>query len=213
MRWRFCEQLLRFVIDAVLLVLINFVRNLSSGDAAVAQESVTQTRTDSHIFTGQLRNDITSTGQRFLHRSYAFCLVDVLCRFTLQINRALLPQQLRQRTQALLLSHRSASLALGTIGKVQILQHTHRLGLLNLLAQLRCQLALLADRIQNGSPTLIQLQPFGIQIFNIPNLHLVQRTCRFLTIAGNERNSGTRIQEVQGVLHLLLREIQCLRNP
>ena len=213
MRRSLGKQLLSLVVDTILLVLVNLVGNQTGGNAAVSQERATQTSADAGILADELRDNVTSTGQSLLGIRDTFFLADVLGGLALQIDRTLGQQQLGQRLQPLLHSHRSASLALGTIRQVEILQNAHRIGLFNLFTQLRREFALLTDRIQNGGATFVQLQPFVVQIFDIPYLYFVQRAGGLLTVTRDERNRGSCLQQVQRVPHLLFRKIQFLRNP
>ena len=209
----FRQQFLSFIVDTVFLVLVNLVGNQTGGDAAVAQECLAQAVAQSGVLADEFRDDVARPGQSFFGRRHALLLADEAGGLALQIELPLRQQNFGQRLQTFLHRHRSAGLAFGAVRQIQILQDAHRVGLLYLLAQFRGQFALFGDGIQDGGAAFVQIQPLGIQVFDIADLHLIQRTGGLLAVAGDERNRRAGLQQVQRVPHLLLGKVQCLRNP
>ena len=74
------------------------------------------------------------------------------------------------------------------------------------------ELALFADRIEDGSAAFFKFAQIGQPLFQSAQLRVVERAGRFLAVAGNERNRGAAIEQRDGRLDLLLAYTKLLRN-
>src|SRR5438477_12995219 len=74
------------------------------------------------------------------------------------------------------------------------------------------ELALLANRIENGAAALLELVQISQPLFQCTQSRVVDRAGEFLEIAGNERNSGATVKQRYRRLDLLLPNTKLLRN-
>src|SRR6516225_8882948 len=74
------------------------------------------------------------------------------------------------------------------------------------------ELALFADRIEDGVATLFELAQVGQPLFQRTQLCIVERAGHFLAIAGYERNRGAAVEQRDRRLDLLLPNGKLLRN-
>jgi hypothetical protein len=69
-------------------------------------------------------------------------------------------------------------------------------------AQLRRELALLVDGLEDGGAALVQLGQVLVAVADVAQLHLVQLARGFLAVAGDERDGVAGQQQLQRGGHL-----------
>ena len=161
-----------------------------------------------------LRNDILRALQRLLRGGHLLILLRIaachICGGGLQQRRlGVLGQDIvRQRLQPLRLRHAGAGLSLGTVRPVQIFHHYQRLGRQYLLLQLFRQFTLFLDASQHLFLLLLQIAQICEALMQIPQLLVVQRTRRFLSVSGNKGDGAAFVDKLYSRFHLPLFHLQ-----
>ena len=122
-----------------------------------------------------------------------------------RIHRRVAEQPLGERLQAGLARDLRLGAPLGLERQVDVLQARLGLGAPDLRLQLLVQLALLAHRLQDRRPPLLQLPQIAQPLLERAQLRVVEHLGRFLAVAGDEGHGRTAVEQFHGGLHLPLR--------
>ena len=139
--------------------------------------------------------------------------VDVLLRDGLRVVRRVGEQQVRERLQPGLAGDHRLGPALGLEGQVDVLQAGLRLGGHDLRRQGGVQLALAADRLQDGDPALLELAQVAQPLLQRPELGVVEAARDLLAVPGDERHGGPAVEQLDRGLDLPGLDVQLGGDP
>jgi len=105
-------------------------------------------------------------------------------------------QQVGQRFQAGLASYLRPGPALGLVGEVDVFQARLRIGGHDLVGQRIVELALGADRLEDGAAALLELAQVAQPFLERTQLRVVQRPGRLLAVAGDERHRRAAVEQL-----------------
>ena len=117
-----------------------------------------------------------------------------------------------QRLQARLASHLRLRAALLFEGQVEVFQLAAVPARFDAAAQFVGQFILRLDALQDEVAAFLQFRQFVQQVAYLTDFHFRHAACGFLAVASDERNGGSVLQQVDGVLHELFLQSQPLRN-
>ena len=178
---------------------VEVVPELSSGlllpfDHSAAQhapfsEQLPQAAPRPRVFCNQLGDDISGPGKRFFAGFDPQLRVDEALRQMFELGlrpRLSFEQLLRQRFETPLPRHLGPGSPLGPVGQVKVLEFGQGCRRPQLLFERGGQQFALEERLENCVPASLELLQPRKAIAHRGNLHLVQRTRRFFTVAGDE---------------------------
>ena len=192
------------------LVGIGFRLDDLRGDESRATEAASDTLARALVLAHHLSNDVLCALQRGL--GIGDVAFDKAAGRSLGVRLALLQQQQCQRLQPLLAGHLRTCPALRLVGQIDVLQLRGIPARRDALFQLGRQLLLLGDGLRDGLLALLDLLQAVVLFADGSNLHLVQRPRAFLSVACDERDRGTVVQQRQRSSHLFLVQPQALSN-
>ena len=120
--------------------------------------------------------------------------------------------QLRERQKPLLLRDQRPRPALRPVGPVQILQCDHRHRPIQIPSKLRGHFPLGCNRRSDLLPARLQIPEIVQPLRQAAQLRIIQRAVLFLTVARNERNRASLIDQLDHRLHLPWRDIHLPRD-
>ena len=118
---------LHIKVIAVFLPLFLLTRNGSGGDHAFARKQLAHAGAASRVLARGFGNNIARTRQCILRRQHSLFLIEERLRHIKEIAPRLFHQTHRQRLKPLFAGNGRARMALGAIGKIQVLQRGERL--------------------------------------------------------------------------------------
>ncbi len=123
----------------------------------------------------------------------------------------LLQDQIRQRLQPLLAGDAGARAPLRLIGLVQVLHCRQGRGRFDLLAQLRGELALFFDRLQDRLAAFVQGAQLFQQAADLAQLFLIQPARGFFAVAGDKWDGVPGVQQLDRSSYLFRtdRKLRC----
>ena len=149
-----------------------------------------------------LDQDVAGALQRGLGVGDALVGGDELGALRFRHQRRVLQQRVGQRLEARLARDLRLGAALGLEGCVQVFQLDLGVGAVDRSRQLRRQLALLLDALENGGAPVLQLAQVAQPLFQLPELRVVEAAGLLLAVAGNERHRRAFTQQLNGGGHL-----------
>ena len=117
-------------------------------------------------------------------------------------------QQLGERLQPGLLCNLGLCAALRLERKIDVLQAALAVRREDRRFERGVQLALLANRIEDGGATLLELAQIGQALFQRAQLRVVESAGRFLAVARNERHRGATVEQRDRRLDLLFADAE-----
>ncbi len=109
--------------------------------------------------------------------------------------RAIAEQRERQRFESRFARDLRLRAALRLVGQIQVFEPRLGVRLVDRGGQLRRQLALLFDALENRGAALFHLAQIRQPLFERAQLRVVEAAGRFFPIAGDERNGGFLVEE------------------
>ncbi len=122
-------------------------------------------------------------------------------------------QTLGQRLQPCLARDLRLGPPLGLVGQIDVLEPGLGLSAPDLRSQLLGELALLAHRLQDRGPPLLQLPQIAQPLLERAQLRVVEHLGRFLAVAGDEGHRRTAVEQLHRGLHLPLPYAEFLGDP
>jgi len=113
-------------------------------------------------------------------------------------------QHLGKRLEPRLLGDLRLGAPLRLVGRIDVFQTPLGVGGEDRGFERRIELALLANRIENGLPSLLELAQIGQPLLERAKLRIIERAGQFLAIACDERNRGAAIEQTYRGLDLLV---------
>ena len=145
-----------------------------------------------------LDQDRPGTVQRGRHVGDAPLGVHERGRRRLRVHRRVVQQAVGERLQAGLPRDLRLGPALRFVRQVDVLQPGLRVGLRDPGRQLVVELALGADRFEDGGPPLVQLAQVPQAFLQGAQLGVVERAGRLLPVPGDEGHGGPAVEQVDG---------------
>ena len=189
-----------------------FVFDHLGGDDRLAAEDVAHLVACRDVFVDTLCYDVAGTSQSLFGGVDALFRVHEGQRQLLCVALVLFHQRVGQGLQPLLDGHRSARLAFGLIGQVEVFQLGEGFGFFDGGLQFGGQLALLADALQDGVAAFVNLFQLEQHVADGGDLNLVEVAGDFFAVACNERHGGSRFQKLYGLFHLADTDIDLVGN-
>ncbi len=199
-------KLIIHAVDAVLVL------GFAAFDAAAAVTQGTQGLAGIRIVAHLLRQDVPGPLQGFLGCGDALFLIDegqsqILGRAGFDV----LHQQLKgQGFQSLFFGNGGTGAPLGPEGPINVLQLGQSGGSGQLGADLLGQVALLGQGVLNFGAALVQAPQVLEAFIQLPQYLIVQGAGKLLTVAGNEGNGVTIVNQFENILALGHRQVKFL---
>ena len=178
----------------------------------MAPHMVAQAADQIGIFGEAFHQDLHGAVERGLRVRDALLGIDERGRLRLRRARRIREQQVGERLQPGLARDLRLGAALRLEGQVEIFQARLGLGGLDLLADLRRQLALLVDALQDRGAAVLHLAQILEALIERAQLRVVEPAGRLLAIARHERHRRTAVEQVDGGGDLRLAHAEFLRN-
>ena len=195
-------------VDRILL------RGGGAGQSSVLFQQRPQTGTQGGVVADLLGHNVRRPGQSLLGRLYPLVRVYVLCRLCQRVRtvRSLGKEHLGQRRQPLLPGNRRPGAALLLIGPVQVLHLRQCGGFVNGAGKLLREFSLGLNGGFHSLPPLLQAPQIAQALFQGPQGRIIHGTVKLLTVAGNEGNRISLVQQPHHIFHILRFLIQFLCN-
>ncbi len=129
-------------------------------------------------------------------------------RYSFGILRRVLPQPESQRLEAGFARHLPFRAALGLVGEVEILQPGLGVGVANQCGELRRQLALFLDALEDRGAAIFEIAQVAEPFLERTQLDIVEAAGGFLTVTRDERDSGLVVEERDGGVDLAELNVQ-----
>jgi hypothetical protein len=138
--------------------------------------------------------------------------VDIGGRRLLRVQIGVGEQRLGQRLEAGLARDLPFRSPLRLIGQIEVLELRLRLGLEDRPLDLALELPLLPDALENGRAALLELAQIAEPLFQRPQLRVVERAGRLLTVAGDKRHRCAAVEKLDRSLDLRLADAEFFGN-
>ena len=195
----------------LLIVVVHLVHALgllvlgSAGKNALLKSSFSDICSEISVIGNILSNDVHSTLNSFCR------IIDALFRinkssslFCQRLCGLLCQKNISQSFKPFFSGNAGSCLSLWSIWKVKILNGNHRLRSNDLGLKFVCHLALLLNRSKNLLTPLFKTAQILESLIEITKLLIVQRSCNFLPVPGNERDCVALIDQLDCRLNLPL---------
>ena len=177
---------------------------------AVFPQQTAQGLAELRVVADPLRDDVGGPRQGRLHAVHPQFWVDIIHRRRFRPGSVLGlgKEQLRQGLQTLLPGDGGPGAALGPIGQIQVLQLRQGGGGLDGGPELRRQLALAVDALEDGLPALLQTPQVLQAGLQGPQGAVVHGAVELLAVAGDEGDGVPLVDELNDVFNVLGAPVQ-----
>ena len=167
-------------------------------------EQLAQALAQRRVVGDALGDDVARAGKGLFGRGDTLFLVYILCRLPERLGTVALlgKEQLCERLEPLFLRDRRAGAALGLVGAVEILKLGERRGVFDGGGELLRQLALLADRGEDGLAPLLQAAQVLQSGLERAQDRIVHRAVHFLAVARDEGDRVALVEQAHDVFDI-----------
>ena len=185
------------------LVFALLSRFLGGHERAALKGLFTDKGAEAGLVRNLLRHDIQRAGHSGLSIRHFLVRVHIFLRFLQYMAALLLGQNIVcQALQPSLLRDARAGPSLGAVGKIEVLHFYKGLRLFNLLSKLVRELSLLLDALHDLRLALLKRPQIGQRFAQITQLLVGQRSRRFFSVSGDERDRIALVDQLDGRFHL-----------